>query len=334
LADERNTEASDVTVAHFDWLRSESVHGSARPDERWIEDPWHLTREEQHDSGFTLCWTSHFSEFEQLPWYQRLWILHGRDFGNFGNTWMAEATANQVEAPGSGIDDADEAAAWRALSELAASASWWVFIPPFVLLADPPSRLLYDSEGRLSADDRPAVEYRDGTGVWMVEGRRVPVWWSTPAQRTLGNALGERDPADRIRLLDLLADEAFKADRLGDLVAAEHNAEVRRHLIERLGLDRIVDALQARQISKDRFGELWVVPRVMADGPAHPRTWQRTRREETPAMKFVKVVDATPHKGERREYWLAVPPEMTSARQAVAWTFGLDTYEYRPEVET
>jgi hypothetical protein len=50
-------------------------------------------------------------------------------------------------------------------------------------------------------------------------------------------------------------------------------------------------------------------------------------------MKFVRVWDATKPPAEG-EYWLSVPIDMTSAREAVAWTFGLEKYEYRPEVET
>lgn len=51
-------------------------------------------------------------------------------------------------------------------------------------------------------------------------------------------------------------------------------------------------------------------------------------------MKFVRVVDATPRTDGAPIYWLPVPLDMTSAREAVAWTFNLSKYEYRPEVET
>nr|WP_175438982.1 hypothetical protein [Streptomyces vilmorinianum] len=38
--------------------------------------------------------------------------------------------------------------------------------------------------------------------------------------------------------------------------------------------------------------------------------------------------------GTFRTYWLRVPPEMTTARQGVAWTFGLAAAAYEPLVQT
>ena len=52
---------------------------------------------------------------------------------------------------------------------------------------------------------------------------------------------------------------------------------------------------------------------------------------------LLRVWDATPHCGgcgKRQEYFLEVPSDMESARQAVAWTFGMTVDEYAPEVET
>jgi len=50
---------------------------------------------------------------------------------------------------------------------------------------------------------------------------------------------------------------------------------------------------------------------------------------------MVEVRNSTPEPdGSRRTYFLRVPPTMRTAREAVAWTFGLGAVDYRPAVET
>lgn len=50
---------------------------------------------------------------------------------------------------------------------------------------------------------------------------------------------------------------------------------------------------------------------------------------------MVKVRNSTPEPdGSVRDYWLRVPPDLRTARAAVAWTFGLEPTEYAPAVET
>jgi hypothetical protein len=47
------------------------------------------------------------------------------------------------------------------------------------------------------------------------------------------------------------------------------------------------------------------------------------------------VTDATPDpEGAERLHWLSVPPQVATAREAVAWTFGLTEQEYAPAAET
>lgn len=50
---------------------------------------------------------------------------------------------------------------------------------------------------------------------------------------------------------------------------------------------------------------------------------------------FVEVINGTVEAdGKRKHYYLRVPPNMKTARQAVAWTYGLEEHEYNPEVRT
>jgi uncharacterized protein DUF6745 len=70
-----------------------------------------------------------------------------------------------------------------------------------------------------------------------------------------------------------------------------------------------------------RFGTLW---RVDESG--------NVDRE---AILLLEVIDATPGRdGNQKRYWLRVPPSVTSARAAVAWTFDVPPERYMPEIET
>ena len=102
-------------------------------------------------------------------------------------------------------------------------------------------------------------------------------------------------------------------------ILRERNAEVRRVMLERYGgYRRLVRDLEAVPVDTDRFGTLYHV-RVRGSEP----------------LALVRVINATPDAdGRRREYFLRVPPEVPTARDAVAWTFGMTAEEYDPGVET
>lgn len=50
---------------------------------------------------------------------------------------------------------------------------------------------------------------------------------------------------------------------------------------------------------------------------------------------MVEVVNSTPEPdGTSRTYWLRVPPATRTAREGVAWTFGVSEADYEPLVQT
>ena len=105
-------------------------------------------------------------------------------------------------------------------------------------------------------------------------------------------------------------------------IDAERNIERRRVLIERFGEERLVREGGAKLADEDETGRLW--RREM------PMSWPRDE-----AVVMVEVVNSTPEPdGSRRTYFLRVPPTTATAREAVAWTFGLPGDAYRPAVES
>src|ERR1039458_1453249 len=90
------------------------------------------------------------------------------------------------------------------------------------------------------------------------------------------------------------------------------NVEARRCAIERYGAERFLRDSQAEKVHSDDYGELY---RKKCVGEQ---------------LSMVKVVNASPEQdGSFKDYFLRVPPEMTTAREAVAWTFGLEGEEMR-----
>ncbi|MEO3974705.1 DUF6745 domain-containing protein [Streptomyces sp. CAU 1734] len=101
-------------------------------------------------------------------------------------------------------------------------------------------------------------------------------------------------------------------------IRTEENAELRRVMLEYYGYDRYLAESGAHPVHKDETGVLWRI--ALAD-------------DEDVVM--VEVVNSTPEPdGTHRTYWLRVPPTTSTAREGVAWTFGLRPEAYEPLRQT
>jgi len=101
-------------------------------------------------------------------------------------------------------------------------------------------------------------------------------------------------------------------------IDCESNVAVRRVLIERYGVENYLLDSGAEIRHYDQCGTLYVT---------------ELHNDENIAM--VRVTNSTPEPdGQFRTYFLRVPPNITTAREAVAWTFGLTSAEYNPHVES
>ncbi len=163
-------------------------------------------------------------------------------------------------------------------------------------MSERPLVLRTDDRGRPHCADGPAIAWADGLEAFAWHGVAVEPWII-------------RDPG---RITVQTIDKAS-------------NVEVRRVLIERFGEERLVREGGAQLVGEDETGRLWRRP----IGPQHQ--WGRT---EEPVV-MVEVRNSTPEPdGSRKTYFLRVPPAIRTPREAVAWTFGLGSAEYRPEAES
>jgi hypothetical protein len=146
-----------------------------------------------------------------------------------------------------------------------------------------------DERGRLHSENGPALQYPDGFAIWAWHGLRVP--------------------ADLIVHPELITTKR---------ITQEQNAELRRVMLERYGLERYMRDMGAKRVQGDDYGNLYRVE-LAGDEP----------------IVMVEVENSTPEPdGTMKMYMLRVPPMCTTAREAVAWTFGLTPEQYEPAMET
>ena len=101
-------------------------------------------------------------------------------------------------------------------------------------------------------------------------------------------------------------------------IEKEPNLEVRHVLTSLYGQARYLKDSGAALVHQDERGKLW-----------------RKKREGDTDLVMVEVQNSTPESnGTARSYMLRVPPEMKTAAEAVAWTFGMQSGDYHPSVET
>ena len=179
---------------------------------------------------------------------------------------------------------------------------FWLF-PEVAIVVDRPEVLRVNGEGALHSEIGPAVSFRDGEALYAVRGVAIP---------------------DRI----FEHPESITVDEID----REGNTEVRRVMIDRMGRQRYLELGGARRVHEDETGVLW-----RRWGAVERRVPGRHRPilSHTRALAYVEVVNGTAEPdGTFKRYFLRVPPNMQTAREAVAWTYGLSEAEYVPARRT
>ncbi|HEY9777142.1 MAG TPA: hypothetical protein V6C81_25480 [Planktothrix sp.] len=101
-------------------------------------------------------------------------------------------------------------------------------------------------------------------------------------------------------------------------IEKERNNEVRRVLIDRYGIANYLRDTGAGVVDRTDGAILY-----------------RKQQPNDEPITLVQVRNSTPEPdGTYKEYFLRVPPTMRSAREAVAWTFGMTADQYKPDRET
>ncbi|GAA1956823.1 DUF6745 domain-containing protein [Kitasatospora viridis] len=157
--------------------------------------------------------------------------------------------------------------------------------------------LLCERPTELHRDEAGRLDRPDGPALAYPDGFALHAWHGMPVPADFLANLGDLTPA-RIR--------------------EEENAELRRVMLEHYGYDRYLADSAAEPLHRDETGVLW-----------------RIQLDDDEPVVMVEVVNSTAEPdGSFRTYWLRVPPTTGTAREGVAWTFGLTADQYRPQRET
>lgn len=149
----------------------------------------------------------------------------------------------------------------------------------------------------LHRDEAGRLDNGDGPALAYADGFALHAWRGMPVTAAFLDSLRTLTP-QRIR--------------------DEENAELRRVMLEYYGYDRYLTESDARPVHRDETGVLWRIALVGDED-----------------VVMVEVVNSTPEPdGTHRTYWLRVPPATRTAREGVAWTFGLGAEVYEPLQQT
>jgi hypothetical protein len=187
---------------------------------------------------------------------------------------------------------------WLPFLQAAEAGLWLFWITETEIIAVPRPSLLIEGD-RLHCATGPAVHWPDGARYWFWRGVQVP------------ELVIERPASITVAMVD-----------------GEANAEMRRVMIERFGGGRDLGGGPEAYIRASGAQRL--------DHDEHFGTLYRRAFEDDEPLVMVEVVNRSPEPdGSFKHYWLRVPPDMTSAREAVAWSFGKTRASaYRPRIET
>ena len=150
---------------------------------------------------------------------------------------------------------------------------------------------LSERHSRLTTDPEGRLHCADGPALAYRDGWRHFAWKGVPV------------PAWMIERPETIT--ASVIDRQRDPV-------LRRCMIDIMTPARYIAGSDARRVAEDETGILWL------------KTWHHWDR-----WAAVEVINGTPEPdGSHKHYFLQVPPTVRSAREAVAWTYGLSEFEY------
>ena len=193
------------------------------------------------------------------------------------------------------------ARALRALAEdLARRYLFVAQVGQDVMVCRVPIKVHLDGAGRIHQEDGPAVVYQNNECAYYLHGVFLPENWYYV-----------RETTSAMDILSLT------------------NLELRRTLIERMGMDRFLEETNAELRSSDDYGSLYTIRRNMHLSGL----WS----QEDELVVLVRLLNSTPEPGTDdvfREYLVQVPPEMQTPRQAVAWSFRMEESEYAPCAES
>lgn len=241
-------------------------------------------------------------------------------YGQHDANWLSFFSFFRIEC------NAPEVQNIEGLEIVCQNSGWWFPFRGLAIMTDRPLHIDRDEENRLHSEDRMAIRYPDGFGFYMWHGTRIPP-----------RIIEQSD--------DITAQE----------IVQEPNMEIRRIMMEKCGIERLLDAAKMVQETETGWycknhGNKMVFntlhredchrcfqPRPKKAETAKESLWRLELREDEPVV-MCKVLNSSPEPdGHFKTYVLRVPPQTQTVQQGIAWSFGYEGNQrdaYVPVVET
>jgi hypothetical protein len=192
---------------------------------------------------------------------------------------------------------------WSVLESLVSKCGWIYSYDKICLICDRPTKLSFDSEQRLHASGESVVQFADGFSVYAHHGVRLP------------EKYGKLPPRE------------WSAQWLLE----EHNAELRRVLIQEIGCTRICQELQGEPLDTWQDYTLLKIDydfynseQIEQVGGVIFVTYTGEDVDMEPIYLLTMTCPST-----KKIHALRVPPDMKSAREAIRWVnLGIDPEEF------
>lgn len=169
-------------------------------------------------------------------------------------------------------------------ADIAQSANWFYAYENVCFICDRPAEIHMNSDEKLHKDGGPAVKFRDGWSIWRLNDVVV-------SQEIAETPADQLDP---------------------QMVLREENAEVRRELVRKIGIERLMEKLPTQLL--DQMDDYSLLNVDLGDGRMRPYLKMRNPSIDTFHLE-------------------GVDPKCTTVKQALAWRNGTKTYN-PPEVLT
>ena len=199
---------------------------------------------------------------------------------------------------------------WELLQALIINCGWIYPFEKSCIVCERPIKLSFDSQDRLHAEGKPAIQFADGWGLYSYHGVTLPEKYGAvhPREWQAQWYLQEPIPEFRQLLLEVLPPHQWQAQ----WILKEDNAELRRLLIQEIGYARICQELQATELDSWAEYTLLRIDKMidMLDGQQN-----YLLKMTCPSTGFIHA--------------MRVPPNMRSAREAIRWVnWGIDPEEF------
>lgn len=129
------------------------------------------------------------------------------------------------------------------MNDIVDHCSWVTADDKNVYIVDRPSKIKFDEQGRTHCETGPAIEYRDGFGVYIWHGQRVPGWWITNPEKLSEKEFLHHENAEMRRVACEIVGWSTVLERMNSVIIDEDGDPFIGTLVE----------VDIPEIGKERF---------------------------------------------------------------------------------